>query len=266
MKKIAFCFLVRDNIIHEEVWNTFFNNVDINKYNIYIHFKTNQPSKYFQKYKLANCIETAWGRISLVKAQNLLLIDALNDKDNEHFVFLSESCIPFKSFNHVYNSLNEKYSYFNVAPHKACFPKCNIVLKHINREYIQKASQWCILNRKHTELMIAHADKYIKWFNSVPAPDEHCYLTNMYVNNLQNEIIATLNLADGATTFTNWYGMRYKYPATNKNALKFYDIITSEELEYLLAQKCLFGRKFTNKCASYLTNLFYINSISSFNI
>ena len=41
MKKIAFCFLIYDIINHEELWNIFFQNVDTNKYNIYIHYKFN---------------------------------------------------------------------------------------------------------------------------------------------------------------------------------------------------------------------------------
>jgi hypothetical protein len=52
MKKIAFCFLIYDIINHEELWNKFFLDVDINKYNIYIHYKYNVPLKYFEKYKL----------------------------------------------------------------------------------------------------------------------------------------------------------------------------------------------------------------------
>ena len=30
-------------------------NIDNNKYNIYIHYKTDKPLKYFDKYKLNNC-------------------------------------------------------------------------------------------------------------------------------------------------------------------------------------------------------------------
>ena len=52
MKKIAFCFVIYDIINYEELWNMFFQNVDTNKYNIYIHYKTNTPLKYFEKYKL----------------------------------------------------------------------------------------------------------------------------------------------------------------------------------------------------------------------
>ena len=58
MKKIAFCFLIYDIINHEELWNIFFKDIDTNLYNIYIHYKNNKQLKYFEKYKLDNCIET----------------------------------------------------------------------------------------------------------------------------------------------------------------------------------------------------------------
>ena len=31
------------------LWNTFFENIDENKYTIYIHYKNNKPLKYFEK-------------------------------------------------------------------------------------------------------------------------------------------------------------------------------------------------------------------------
>jgi hypothetical protein len=57
-KKIAFCFLIYDIINHEEIWNRFFKNVDTEKYSIYIHYKYDKKMKYFEQYKLDNCIET----------------------------------------------------------------------------------------------------------------------------------------------------------------------------------------------------------------
>lgn len=76
MKKIAFCFLIYDKINLEELWNIFFKNVDNNKYNIYIHYKTDKPLQYFEKYKLKECIETKYADVSLIHAHNLLLKQA----------------------------------------------------------------------------------------------------------------------------------------------------------------------------------------------
>jgi len=258
MKKIAFCFLIYDIINHEELWNFFFKDVDANKYNIYVHYKFNKPLKYFEKYKLTNCIETKYADITIVKAQNLLLQEAISDKDNQHFIFVSNSCIPLKSFGHVYNSLNEGYSYFNITPQSQCFPRCKTTLNYIDKKYIQKAGQWCILNRKHTELMLNNND-YINWFNySSTVPDEHCYITNIFYNNLQHELITTPNVANGATTFVNWEGMDYKYPSNSE--LKNYSFITEDELLYLLGSKSLFGRKFNKECIIHNK---YIDCITS---
>ena len=219
----------------------------------------NVPLKYFENYKLNSCIQTQYAHISLVEAQNLLLEKALND-GNDQFIFISNSCIPLKSFRYIYDTLNETYSYFNIAPNISCFPRCNSVLQYIPKEYIQKASQWCILNKKHAKLVLDDRC-YIRWFSNVSAPDEHCYISVLYYNSLQNELITTPNIAMG-TTFINWEGMDYKYPSMK--GLKNYSLISEEELEYLLKNESLFGRKFTKDCTtSILMNTRYINHISS---
>lgn len=264
MKKIAFCFLIYDDINHEDLWNTFLKDVDPQKYSIYIHHKYSKPLQYFEKYKLKSHVVTKYGDISLVKAQNLMLQEALLDIDNKHFIFISNSCIPLKSFDHLYEKLNEDYSYFNICPVEQCFPRCNRASKLVDKKYIQKAAQWCILNKKHAELMLNTKD-YMTWFNySGTVPDEHCYITNIHYNNLQDEIITKITSTE-STTFTNWSDMVYKYNtnSTGASSLKNYDKISKEELLYLLNAKCLFGRKFTKKCSADLHIEEYLDAIKS---
>ena len=102
-------------------------------------------------------------------------------------------------------------------------------------------------------------NEYLKWFSNTTASDEHCYITNIFYNNLENEIIIPL-VTNDATTFTNWYGMDYKYPSDK--SLKNYQYISNEELLYLLNSKCFFGRKFNVNCEG-LNNQEYINFITS---
>lgn len=246
MKKIAFLFLIYDEINHEDIWKLFFQNIPTDKYNIYIHHKYNRPLKHFEKYKLEQCIETSYGDISITNAFNLLISKALEDCDNKTFILLSGSCIPFKNFNYVYDNLDTSYSYFNIAPHSACFPRCNNALQYLGENYIQKASQWCILNRKHADLMIKEEANYVKWFEKCDNSDEHCYITTIYHNKLEKEIITTPNIAKDATTFVNWQGMDYKYPSYF--GLKNYSYISKDELIYLLQSMSLFGRKFNKNC------------------
>jgi hypothetical protein len=54
--KLAFLFLIYDEINNEEVWKTFFKNVPVNSYDIFIHYKTYKKSDYFDKYKLKDKI------------------------------------------------------------------------------------------------------------------------------------------------------------------------------------------------------------------
>ena len=105
MKKIAFCFLIYDKINLEEYWNYFFDKVDKNKYNIYIHYKYNAPLLFFNDYKLNNCIPTNYEDITITKAINLMLEEGLKDPDNSHFILLTGSCIPVKSFDYIYKKI-----------------------------------------------------------------------------------------------------------------------------------------------------------------
>jgi hypothetical protein len=261
MKKIAFCFLIYDCIVNEELWNIFFKNVDSNKYNIYIHYKINQPLKYFEKYKLDNCIETKYVDVSIVHAHNLLFKKAYHDGCDK-IISLSQSCIPFKSFDYIYNFLTkDDFGHFNVMPQSQCFPRCDSLLNYYDISVIQKSYNWFILNRKICESVISYDKQRIdNEYKDIYCPEEHYFITNIYYNNLQDEIITTPNLANDATTFTNWEGMDYKYPSVS--SLKTYYYITDDEMLYLLNSKCLFGRKFDKDCITS-NNKMYVNFITS---
>ena len=64
--KIAFLFLIYDEIVHEDLWAKFFEGVDPSLYMIYIHYKNDKKLKHFEKYKLKNCVETEFADISLI--------------------------------------------------------------------------------------------------------------------------------------------------------------------------------------------------------
>ena len=262
IKKIAFCFLIYDKINHEELWNHFFKNVDKNKYTIYIHYKTNAPLKYFEQYKVQNCIETNYGDCTVTLAHNILFREAYKDKDNYKFMTLSGACIPLKSFDHIYNKLTQdSFGYFNACPSSQCFPNCLSMLDFIEGEKIRKSHNWFILNRLLLEKLCMDKDEIIKnIYKRVLFPEEYYYYTFICLQNLENEIITTPNLAVGPTTFTNWEGMDYKY--VHNYGLKNYSYISQEELLYLLNSKSLFGRKFNVEC-NLLDNKEYINFIKS---
>ena len=255
-KKLAFCFLIYDIINHEDIWNDFFKNVDNTKYNIFIYFKSNIPLKYFEKYKLPNCIEpknscieTSWGNYKISLAQNLMMKEGINDCS--HFIFLSGSCIPLKNFDYVYNYLDSKYSYFNKAPDSQCFPRCNKVLDFIDKKYIKKANTNCIINNSHAKNIIDNEDLIKKWFSEINNADEHCHITLLYYLNKEKELKLTDNTSySGATTFAAWDDMKdyMVFQKSIKTNSYTYKMISEEELQYLVNSSCLFGRKFTENC------------------
>jgi hypothetical protein len=251
-KKIALCFLIYDKINHEDIWFKWLNNIDKNKYNIYIHYKENKKLKYFEEYKLKDTIETCWGCLSIVNAQLLILKEALKDKNNTHFIWLSQSCIPLKTFDYVYNYLNIDKSYYNKSPDEQVLPRANKVLQYIKKENIKKHAMPSIICKKHAQLFVNNEKNINIWFKDINNVDEIVFLTLLYHNNLQNEIIISDNIAAGAIIFAQWEDMvNYKHfnnSVVIKKSPYSYTHISSEELDYLIKSKSLFGRKFELGC------------------
>ena len=262
-KKIAFCFLIYDFINHEDMWYRFFKNIDKNKYTIYIHYKIDKQLKHFDQYKLNRCIQTNYDDYTIPLVYNLLFREAYKDSGNYKFIILSGECIPFKSFDYIYNQLTrDSFGYFNTCPPEQCFPNCDSILNFIEKDKIAKSHAWFILNRLLLEKLCFSSESIlINYYNNINSPEEVFYYTYIKLLNLEKEIITTPNLANDATTFTNMKGMDYKYPSNH--GLKKYSFIDEEELVYLLNSKCLFGRKFESSCSESLNNKIYISSITS---
>jgi hypothetical protein len=240
MTKIAFCFLIYNQIENEELWKKFFEGIDREKYSIYIHYKTQKSLKYFEDYKLPKnkCIETKYADISLVRATRILFNEAFMDENNYKFILVSQSCIPVKPFNYTYDFLTkDNNSYFNEAPQSACWPRVKNATKFIPREKIYKASQWCILNRKHVKLCLDNI-KNENIFSNVSCPDEHYFIT-LVKNKLNENVIFIDENKEDTTTFANWKECTVSWP-------KIYTEITENELNKLLSSKSLFARKFAS--------------------
>ena len=241
MKVLGLCFLIYDKINHEELWYNWLNNVDKKKYRIYIHYKNNTKLKYFEKNRVERCIKTKYAHVSLIHAHNILFRTAYKDGCDK-IISLSQSCVPLKPFNYVYNFLTkDDLSHFNITlDQQGVFPRCNAVKKYYHKNHIQKSSNWFILNRNITKTICFNSMKknHTIW-KDIVSPEEHYFITEVYKNNLISETICAPNLSSEATTFTNW--IRPKSP-------KNYTIITKDELDYLVNQPCLFGRKFDGRC------------------
>jgi type IV secretory pathway protease TraF len=230
MKRISFMFLIKDEIYNEEIWYNFFLNVSPDKYKIYIHYKNDNNLKYFNKYKLRNCIQTSWGDRSLVDAHNLLIEESLKDNNVTHLILISDTCIPLKKFDYIYKFLDENYSYFH-RKNPDLKQLNNKVYYFLNKNEIKKSSQWCILNRKHAKLLY-NKEYIIKYYENNNYPDERVYITALDKFGLSNEI------KDMCITHCVW-------PYKSSHPVDF-GIIRKKNLYNLLKSNCLFARKFTN--------------------
>ncbi|XP_027939987.1 glycosyltransferase BC10-like isoform X2 [Vigna unguiculata] len=121
--KVAFLFLTPSSLPFERLWHMFFKGHE-GKFSVYVHASKDKPT-HVSPYFIGRDIHSApvgWGKISMVEAERRLLANALLDPDNQHFVLLSESCIPVRRFDFVYNYLlltNVSFidSYVDPGPH-----------------------------------------------------------------------------------------------------------------------------------------------------
>ena len=100
--KIAFLFLVLDNPNFPSVWDAYFKGNE-EQINIYIHPKYPKRNNWKRECVIAELHETGWGYI--VSAYVALLSKALEDPKNEKFIFVSESCLPVKSFDDMFSRI-----------------------------------------------------------------------------------------------------------------------------------------------------------------
>ena len=200
--KLAFCFLTYDIIVRYDIWNIFFQNIDIDKYVVFIHPKRIIDfNKYTFKYNIVkNRINTtSKDNINIVKATLKLLEETFNyDNEISHFIFLSQSCIPIYSFNILYNIItkfpssvishidnNKKDRYYHLS---------NSIMKYIKYNKFVKQQPNMILVRDDVNYLINNDLK--AHFYKMNCPDEH-YFINILIN------IINKNIIKKQTTFCN---------------------------------------------------------------
>ena len=205
---VAYLFMTIGDIKQSDIWENYL----VDK-NIYVHAKHKEKVGSFKKYIIDEYIKTLWGDISLVKVMIALLRAALKNKNNQMFVFLSDSCIPIQPIETVETIiLNNKNSFFNYSKMDGFF---NIKTKEnymkyvdktiIDRSNVYKSSQWCILNRVDALTIIRTADNYLAAFEIIGnknAPDEIYMLTVLKQEAVNNNKEYTFT--DRMTTWNKW--------------------------------------------------------------
>ncbi|XP_077253247.1 glycosyltransferase BC10-like isoform X2 [Tasmannia lanceolata] len=118
-----------------------------------------------------------WGYFSMIEAERRLLANALLDFSNQHFVLLSESCIPLFNFSTIYAYITNSTVNFVHAFEEPRHNRYNIHMKpQINLYQWRKGSQWFEIDRDLAlEIISDHQlfPVFKKFCNSSCYVDEH---------------------------------------------------------------------------------------------
>ncbi|KAJ4709261.1 Core-2/I-branching beta-1,6-N-acetylglucosaminyltransferase family protein [Melia azedarach] len=210
--KIAFMFLIKDSLPFETLWDKFF----------YV----------------------SWGRISIVDAERRLLANALKDRDNLHFVLLSESCIPLHNFDYAYDYLiNANLSfidcYEDVGPH-GNGRYSEKMLPEIQLKDFRKGTQWFTMKRQHAVIVVADNLYYSKFRDHCQRRGEgsiNCISDEHYLPTFLR-LIDPRGIANRSVTHVDWSERKWhpkSYTADDVSYQLLNNISSIEQIELQLS-------------------------------
>lgn len=176
--KVAFLFLTRGDHFHAQMWEEYWRGHE-GKFSIYGHSAERRKlSKgWLRDAQIAENVPTAWGDISLVRAELALLKSSLQDKTNTHFIFASEACVPIRPWGEFrrlleldgrsWFSTESTHGLWNHDRGKAMRPDD---ARWIPADLWAFHSQWVLLNREAAELLVE--DDFTDYFSKSFAADE----------------------------------------------------------------------------------------------
>ncbi|XP_061346181.1 glycosyltransferase BC10-like [Gastrolobium bilobum] len=209
--KVAFLFMTPGSLPFERLWHMFFQGHE-GKFSIYVHASREKPvhvSRYFVGRDI-HSEPVSWGNFSMVEAEKRLLANALIDPDNQHFVLLSESCIPVRHFDFVYNYLlftNVSFieCYFDPGPHgNGRYIK--YMLPEVEEKDFRKGSQWFSMKRQHAIIVMADSLYYTKFkhhCNPRMEGGRNCYSDEHYLPTFFN-MIDPGGISNWSVTYVDW--------------------------------------------------------------
>ncbi|XP_059634621.1 glycosyltransferase BC10-like isoform X2 [Cornus florida] len=209
--KIAFMFLSQGTLPFEKLWDKFFHGHD-GRFSVYVHASNERPvhsSRHFMNSDIRSD-KVVWGKISMVDAERRLLANALKDPDNQHFVLLSDSCIPLRNFDFVYNYLmytNISFidSFVDPGPH-GNGRYTEHMLPEVEKKDFRKGSQWFTMKRKHALIVMADNLYYSKFRDYCkPGMDGriNCYSDEHYLPTFF-QMFDPAGIANWSITHVDW--------------------------------------------------------------
>jgi len=171
--KVALCFLISyEHIINkEEIWIEWINKIK-HLMNVYIHYTDyiKISSSWIKKHALPekNIYQTDY--LHVVPAYFSLMSYALQNKENQWFCFLTESCCPIispsKFKNIFYKNYNKSIIQINPIHWNPLFTN-RANLKYISSKYHFVNNPWFTLCREHVEKCKIFYLQHRKFFNFI---------------------------------------------------------------------------------------------------
>ncbi|GMG99316.1 hypothetical protein Nepgr_001156 [Nepenthes gracilis] len=282
--KIAFLFLTLSTLPFERLWDKFFQGHE-DRFSVYVHASGEKPvhvSRYFVGRDIRS-YKVIWGRISMVDAERRLLANALRDPDNQHFVLLSDSCVPLHNFDYVYHYLmftNVSFidCFVDPGPHGSG-RYSEHMLPEVEIQYFRKGSQWFTLKRQHAILVMADSLYYTKFSLYCKPGMEHgknCYADEHYLPTFF-QMIDPGGIANWSVTHVDWSEGKW-HPKSYRAQDVTYELlkklasidenfhVTSDDKKTVMLKPCmwngqrrpcyLFARKFYPEASDKLMHLF----------
>jgi len=222
--KIAFLFLIIDDINHPNVWTNYFKE-HIDNILIYAHPKNKQnvQTPWLKNAIIDNLVPTGWGFI--VEAYLELIKRAYNDGAT-HFITISESCLPIyplKTLLLFLNNNDSKTSYVNfkrVGPYDL-----NVRLKNrpnTIKRYVKHDARFC-LSRFHAEKLL---NSNLKYFINTQVGDEF-FLSVLTPCNYREQYKLI------AITYDNWEDIDIEVKKVKNEMYKLMDESTNKNQQII---------------------------------
>ncbi|KAL6659061.1 hypothetical protein ACP70R_003101 [Stipagrostis hirtigluma subsp. patula] len=210
--KIAFMFLTPGQLPFEKLWELFFKGHE-GRYTIYVHASREKPEHVSPVFvgRDIHSEKVGWGMITMVDAERRLLAKALEDIDNQHFVLLSDSCVPLHNFDYVYDFLmGSRHSFLDCfhdpGPH-GVFRYSKNMLPEVRETEFRKGSQ-VVLNEAATcnggdcrQSLLYKIQALLQ----VPGMEEgrNCYADEHYFPTLFH-MMDPAGIANWSVTYVDW--------------------------------------------------------------
>lgn len=226
MAKLGFCFLTLSTPYNIDLWQAW---LDHQYSDFCIHAK--HPTKLNINFKHRLCpehVHTQWGGFGLVEASYQMFKYMFQYSSIDKVCLVSDTCIPIKKFNTVYETLmsdNSSFFFYKPLPEWKS-QRVSGMKDHFDTIWNQ--SQWMTITREAFDII----DKYYQYYKNI-CKKVYCIDEHFFINIL---------LEKGYSNITN---TKYHYFQFPRNAPHPLELDTEDFINLNQNSKHLFARKFT---------------------